>query len=427
MNQEKVNQLLKAFTEKPIRLTYSYKKLSAQFDLTVDEIKSTKRILIAQKHSTVQTSSFEELLKLLTTPSEKTTSVGEHTVKTDKDGSVEVEIQEDSQIDDPKELLKLVKLNPDEFEVMSFWRGFRRDKWWASVKAKPITGGVDYLKAYRESIEEFPKMSYPIIHHIHNNSDKMAVVCLFDIHFGKLGLWDYTGSSDITASEVIEEFTKLEMFLKKQKVNKILLPIGNDFFNVDDSRISTTYGTPLDNDSNLYRVFKSGLNIIRYMIERLSQLAPVDVVLVAGNHANYTETILATSIAAIFKESTNINVDDSPKDRKYIKFDKVLLGLTHGIEKPEKYAELLPFEAKEYFSSCNHFEILVGDKHHEKVYKNPVIETGGVVVRQLGALTKTDKWHDKKGYTLAKRRSYVLIYDAKQGLELQYTNIANEN
>ncbi len=434
MNESKVNELLNAFIEKPIRLTYSSSSLQKQYKIGLVEIQEAKK---QYKKTLCKTEIFKKkviLPKSLYRPNKESNTLKlkdsiEHSIKTQQDGSIEVEIQENSQVNDPKELLRLVNLNPEEFEVMSFWRGFRRDKWWASVKARPVRsgnpGGLDYLKAFKESLNDYRGPSSSITYNQKEN-EKMAVVCLFDIHLGKIGIWDYTGDFDITVGEVRAEFEKLYHFLSTQEINKILLPIGNDFFHMDDSRMSTTAGTPLEGNYNLYRTFKQGLNLMRYMIERLSGLAPVEVVLVAGNHANYTETILATSLSAIFKNCDGITIDDTPKDRKYIKYGKNLIGLTHGVLKPEKYAELLPFEAKEYFSSCDHFEILVGDKHHEKVYKNPVIETGGVVVRQLGALSRKDIWHDKKGYVLAKRRSYVLIYDKKNGLDLQYTNTVNE-
>ena len=159
-------------------------------------------------------------------------------------------------------------------------------------------------------------------------------------------------------------------------------------------------------------------------IDALSDICPVDVVLVIGNHAPTVETYLATALEGIYRNTNEVVVDSRPLGRKYYPYGKNLIGLAHGELPLKKYAELLPYEAKELFSEAEHIEVLVGDKHVEEIYKTPILDGDGLTVRRLAALTKTDLWHYTNGYTLSKRRSYVLVYNKNNGITLQYTNHA---
>mgnify|MGYP003346276768 CR=1 FL=1 len=46
------------------------------------------------------------------------------------------------------------------------------------------------------------------------------------------------------------------------KLDRILLVIGNDFYNADGKSGATTAGTPQDCDSRWYKMFKEGLELI---------------------------------------------------------------------------------------------------------------------------------------------------------------------
>lgn len=396
------------------------------FIISPEEVKS-----IREKYKTNNTESINSTIKTKKTEDGNFSKIEEqieHTISKDKEG-LKVELSGNDLVDNPTELLKLVNLNPDNFEVITFWRGFKKGKWWASIYVRPKTEVLsesNLLELFKEICQTYLPKAFEKTKEkkITEDGKKLAVVCLFDVHLGKDSMPDYTSQTSITEMGVFREFAKIYKVLQTQKVNEIHFIVGNDFFNVNDQRLTTVKGTLQDNTNNLYMVYKEGLHLMMSCIDYLSEITKVKVILVPGNHAEYTETLLATSLNAIYYKSKNVEVFDAPTDRKYFKFGKTLIGYSHGVKDPSIYAKLLPFEAKEHFSSCDNFYVLLGDKHHEHTTRiSPVVEVDGVTVMQLGALSKTDRWHTKEGY-ISRRQSYLMIFDEEKGLEFQYSNLA---
>lgn len=246
------------------------------------------------------------------------------------------------------------------------------------------------------------------------SSELCMVLCLFDIHIGRLAYSNYTGDDtdlEMQQEDYINSLNELIQNIPFDRLEKIILPIGNDYFNIDTPLLTTTNGTLQDNTTDLSNMFYLGLNLLTYTITYLSTHCPVEVLLVPGNHDRMSSNFLATSLKMIFQNNKMVEVDNSPVTRKYRQYGNTTLGFAHGELKPEKYAELLPYEAKEMFASSEYWEYLLGDKHHEKYFQ---IERG-VVVRHLSGLTKADRWTFNNGYTTSKRRVYGILYHRTQG------------
>jgi hypothetical protein len=285
------------------------------------------------------------------------------------------------------------------------------------VKKKSATG-IDYQKEFELFLDntfknrqfdwKYEEKKYSI------NPDLCLVLCLFDVHIGRESYKHYTGDDNDLQSQQEEFVTAINKLVKNinfNQLDKIILPIGNDFFNVDTPTLTTTKGTPQDNIKDLHSMFYTGLNLLSEVAIYLSSLAPVELMLVPGNHDTVTSSYLATSLKVIFRDNERISVDDSPISRKYRQYGKTTLGFAHGDLKMEKYAELLPYEAKEMFATSEWYEFLLGDKHHEKMIQ----KEDGVVVRHLGGMTKADVWTYHNGYTTSKRRAYGILYQKDQG------------
>lgn len=399
----KVSEIVKALVEKPIRLTYSTKTLCKQFDCSKEDIQQAKQI--------IRNEASEDAMKELEYWHESQKSISL------KDFARTIGIDMDTPVEDDYD-------NPEPANWVEKQK-------WVKTKDKSVLYVRDDQANYQKEFERFvstyktPKLP---VFHVPSRGSKMAVVCMFDIHLGKVADLYYTGNVDnplMQEDNYQTEFAKLYTWLEKQDIEEILLPIGNDFFNVDDTRLTTTQGTPQDNTKNLQGVFELGLNLMCWTIDCLRQKWKVKVALVPGNHSGYTETLLATALAKIYEGVEGLTIDSRPVTRKYFKYGNNLIGLAHGELPLKRYADLLPYEAREFFSSCKHHEILVGDKHKEEVYRDHIVDGFGPIIRRLGALTKTDIWHYNQGFTLSKRRSYVLLYDKEKGLEVQYTNHAN--
>lgn len=422
-----VELIYKAFQENPTRFTYSTKNLQKQFKAEEKEVKQAKELFkIYSKDYTVALTfglqrrdlydDYEEPIEGVThsVPASKLfdTLTGEWSKQLKKD--FPNAMQTITQLTTPRE--------SEQWEVKQKWvKGPEGSQ--LMVKKE----STDYKKEFLAFLNNY-QFNSVVANDSYQRNLKLAVVCLFDIHLGKIAHFKYTGNTDNLREQEESyktEFSKLLSFIKSQSIFEIILPIGNDLLNVDNVDLGTSKRTPQSNTSDLHGMFELGLNLMTETINSLAQLGcKVNVVLVPGNHATMSETYLALALDQVYKNDVRVDIDHSPNPRKYYQWGKVCLGFAHGELPLKKYAELFPHEAKEFFSSSNHFEMLVGDKHIEEVHKNG-IHDDGVIVRRLAALTKTDSWHHQSGYTLSKRRSYILIYDKENGLEIQYTNCAS--
>ena len=326
-----------------------------------------------------------------------------------------------------KESLKTnLKSLLEEVENVSEWE--EKVKWVKSkgesklLVKKKVDTGIEYQKEFEIFIDNLFKdrkfewnyggKAYRV------DPDLCLVLCLFDVHIGRESYKHYTGDeTDLQSQqeEFVSAINKIVQSVPYDRLEKIILPIGNDFFNVDTPLLTTTKGTPQDNTKDLHSMFYTGLNLLSEVAIYLSSLAPVELVLVPGNHDTTTSMYLATSLKVVFRDNPLISVDDSPASRKYRQYGKTTLGFAHGDLKMEKYAELLPYEAKEMFATSEWYEFLLGDKHHEKM----VQKEDGVVVRHLGGMTKADVWTYHNGYTTSKRRAYGILYDKEHGRTIE--------
>lgn len=423
----KVELIYKAFQENPTRITYSTKNLQKQFNAEEKEVKQAKELFkLYSKDYTVALTFGLQRRDIYDDYEEPTTLEEGKTYSIPASKLFDVMANEYSKMmkkvyPDAKQTITQLSI-PEEWEVKQKW--VKGPEGSQLMVKKEIE--VDYKKEFQEFVSTYKPKAYPIKPY-KDIRNKLAIVCMFDMHLGKIAFKHYTGNTDNLRlqEDYEEEFHKLLDFVRDQKPEKILLPIGNDLFNVDSTRLETVKGTKQDSTSDLHGVFSQGLDLLTLSIEALETIAPVDVVLVPGNHAGTVETYLAIALKNIYHLNPNITVDDRPVTRKYYSYGKNLIGLAHGELPLKKYAELVPYEAKEYFSNAEHIEVLVGDKHVEEIYKTPILDGDGLTVRRLAALTKTDQWHYNQGYTLSKRRSYVLMYDKQRGIEIQYTNLVD--
>ena len=425
-----VELIYKAFQEKPIRVTYSTKKLEQQFGASESEVKQAKQLfkLYSKDYTIALTFGLQrrDIYDDYEEPRETEVWVGtnrpEEGVTYSIPASKVFDVLTSGYVDTIKLKTPVHNSPNEEWEVKQKWvKGPEGTQ--LMVKKE----STDYKKEFLDFVNKY-QFNSVVANVPYKNNSKLAVVCLFDIHLGKIAHFKYTRNTDNLREQEESyrvEFGKLLSFIKSQSIFEIILPIGNDLLNVDNVDLGTSKRTPQSNTSDLHGMFELGLNLMTETINSLAQLGcKVNVVLVPGNHATMSETYLALALDQVYKNDVRVDIDHSPNPRKYYQWGKVCLGFAHGELPLKKYAELFPHEAKEFFSSSNHFEMLVGDKHIEEVHKNG-IHDDGVIVRRLAALTQTDSWHHQSGYTLSKRRSYVLIYDKENGLEIQYTNCAS--
>ena len=220
----------------------------------------------------------------------------------------------------------------------------------------------------------------------------------------------------------------LETLLKRANgftYNRILLPIGNDFFNSDNLNNTTTAGTPQDEDLRWQKTFKMGVKLLISAIDILKESGvPIDVLVIPGNHDFERSFYLGSVLEAWFNIDKQVNIDNSASPRKYYEFGEVLIGLSHGkYEKENSLPLLMATEQKEAWGRTTFHEFHLGHFHRKRNVKFAVFDKAqvlsedvGVTVRYLSSLTGTEEWHHKRGFVGSHKAGEAFVWNNKTGL-----------
>lgn len=255
----------------------------------------------------------------------------------------------------------------------------------------------------------------------------MLEVSVMDLHFGKYTWKEECGRQyDLKICETMF-WTALEDLLEKSaslKPGKILFVAGNDFFNTDILGRTTTAGTPQDQAATVWRQsFVEGKGLLVKAIDRMRQLAPVDVVFVNGNHDMQSVFYVGETIAAWFRNTRDVKVDNSPTTRKYVHFGQNLIGFSHGnLERHASLPLLLATERPQAWAQTRHREWHLGHFHvkRHKMFV-PADDHQGVLVRIVPSLCPADAWHASMGYG-GKLAAEAYYWDPQDGCVATFTH-----
>jgi hypothetical protein len=262
-----------------------------------------------------------------------------------------------------------------------------------------------------------------------NEENNLLEISLFDLHMGKLAWHGETGENydtKIASERFIKAINALIHRASAFTFNRILFPVGNDFFNSDNLNNTTTHGTPQDEDLRWQKTFEVGFKLLDDAIMLLKQTGvPVDVMVIPGNHDFERSFVLGVALKAQFNNDTQVIVNNGASPRKYYKFGTTLLGFTHGSEEKEASLPMImanDIDSKPAWSETIFHEWHLGHQHRKKGYKYNVNkdtifnEESGVIVRYLSSLTGTEEWHHKKGYIGAIKAGEAFIWSDVDGM-----------
>lgn len=239
-----------------------------------------------------------------------------------------------------------------------------------------------------------------------------------DLHLAKLCWAQETGHKDYDIKIAAELYRRavdsIVNAAQGMGVERILLPIGNDFLNSDNAAGTTTAGTPQaqSEDSRWKKAFMTACDLVAETVEALAVNHKVDVVVVAGNHDNERCFYLGQYIKSWFRNHPNVTVDNSPTQRKYYHFGATLFGFTHGNEeKPSILPGIMANECKALWAQTKFREWHLGHEHREMLR-----EELGVKIRHLPSLCPPDEWMASKGYIGNDQAAVGMVFDLDQGI-----------
>jgi hypothetical protein len=246
-----------------------------------------------------------------------------------------------------------------------------------------------------------PKVTHPKL----TGETFMAEISIDDLHMGMRAWGEETGVSyDLPIADAIYRNAVSDLLARAKPfpVSKILFPFGNDFLHINDrSNTTPSAHNVLDVDGRFAKVVTTGFNCIRDSIEVARAIAPVEVVLIPGNHDTETSWVIAAMLQAFYSKCPDVTFNLSPKRRKAVVFGPTLLCFAHGQdERARDIAAVMMSEFREQFGKCQHFEVHTGHLHKKIQTRLRTTDTfdGGVVHRVLPSLSASDSWTYSKGY-----------------------------
>jgi hypothetical protein len=286
----------------------------------------------------------------------------------------------------------------------------------ARILPKPFQAAHEAI--FRRLADQAP--AYHPVQYARPTAPHLLEVDLFDVHFGKLAWGRETGEDyDLKIAERIfgEAVEDILSRASGREIDRILLPIGNDFFNIDGISNTTTAGTPQDTDGRYQKIIEAGEMAVIQAVERLRMIAPVKVLYVPGNHDRISVWHLCRTLWARFHRCPEVSVDYEPSPRKYYMYHRTLIGFVHGNE--EKLSSLpiiMATEVPALWAAAERREIHIGHWHQSrKTETTPVATHDGVKVRTLQSLSGRDAWHARRGYLGGTRAAEAFLFDSVTG------------
>ena len=313
-----------------------------------------------------------------------------------------------SEISEFKKFLKENEIKETDVKSVKFWQNMQGDHRFSVV----VKGEDDVIQQTKNDIVSLLESYSPKVEKDYASITKKDAITyeisLPDVHYGK-----YTGQ---TLDQAEEEYmnTVKELLSKAEGLNieRILLPIGNDGMNSEGYSRATTKGTPQQDSAEWQETFVGYCNLMVRAVCYLARTAPVDVVVVQGNHDYERMFYAGEFLRAFFLNDERVNIDNSYDSRKYYKYGVNLIMFTHGDkEKPAEMPLIMATEQPLLFAETKFREVHCGHLHKEMVN-----EYRGIKVRFIPSICANDAWHKLMGYQ-ASRCAQAYIWNKDKGCE----------
>ncbi len=264
-----------------------------------------------------------------------------------------------------------------------------------------------------------PALDQPIV------KNKLLELAIFDLHLGKLS-WDKEVGEDYDLDIAVQRYNAaVKSLINNVNINtieRILLPVGNDFINVDYKTNTTTAGTPQSCDSRFGKMLQVAKKLLIDTINMLLTIAPVDVVIVPGNHDEQTMFTLGEILDAWYHTTPDVTIFNSPALRKYYQYGTTSFMFTHGDkEKLNELGMIFAAENPKLWADTQHRFVQIGHFHHnKKVSSLQTQDFQGFQVQIMPSLSGSDAWHHAKGY-ISQKQAKGFVIDKLRGLVSEHT------
>ena len=346
-----------------------------------------------------------------------------------------IEMSEE-QLKDVNYILKAHGFDNRAWELVSaknnIWNVYSKQDGISTLYSSKITVKPKTFTINDEDIEEWfnkldRKYSLPKIKETTDylTGNKLLLIDISDLHLNLQASMFTTGNEyncEIAEKLFFYVINDVLSRTKLYKFNRIIFTIGGDMLNGDGLSGATTKGTPQSSDIHYFDAYEKICEMTIKAIDILKDIAPVDVVYVAGNHDLVAGFKLSKFIQAWFRNDSKVTVDVSPLPRKYIVFGKTLFVFAHD-GNVKTLPKTIADEARQYWSSIETTEVFLQHLHTEQV----LLEDNNMRIQRLPTISAKSEWSVSKGYG-SKRQCKSFIFDLEDGMtDVLYTPIKTNN
>lgn len=280
----------------------------------------------------------------------------------------------------------------------------------------------EVAKAIKEELRDFefvPKLKkYPAL------SEKNALeISLLDPHTGDMS-YEYPNpySSLTRYKETFLEFLALHSVFP---VSEISIPLGHDFFNVDNIQLTTSKGTRQDEMPLRYNTYAKSVQVLIQLLLEAREIAPVKVYMIPGNHDREVNFFLGHTLRLFFEKYPEVTIYDGYDAKsdsyqfepyKFYRYGCNLLGYTHGDEIPKtRLPVLMATESGSLWVDAEHREWHLGHLHHLTTQNFVTMdEKNGIRLRWLPSMIMRSNWSKLKGYA-AMAEGLAMLWNYGEG------------
>jgi hypothetical protein len=327
-----------------------------------------------------------------------------------KDG-IEIDITLGYRPKNTSEWAKVCDVDENEFYpdriVTNHWGTDKNTNWQFKVIWKRRFKGLSPQSAYEIFNDLCKDIKIPERKVNYKQNDLTVELQIPDLHWGQQSWGDETGGQHYDIKIARDEYLKaIYHFYDRyhKSVEKWVLPVGSDFFNVNSALGETSNGTRQDEDDRLKKTFQIAVSTMVESISLLANVAPVELVQVPGNHDVDQIWYLMNSLNMFYMKDKGVQVDMSPQDRKYRLIYDTLVGFAHGKTrggriKMQDLPLIMADEAPEMWAKSKIREYHIGHIHKEaKMSVGLTDEFRGVIVRICPSLAQIDYYTAANGW-----------------------------
>lgn len=286
---------------------------------------------------------------------------------------------------------------------------------WVKTQADKEAQARQILEGIRDALEEYRGASERVHHIGFSTEDCLTAYVMGDAHFGMLAHQDETQVDDFDseiAYRVMQGAVDYLVHSSPPTKQALFVNVGDAVHTDNSSNRTRRSGAELDVDSRYYRIIKvfvwAMIHGIQRMLEKHEELTVINA---AGNHDPDTTHWIQLALSMYFANEPRVDIRVDPASYHFYRFEKVLLGVTHGDgAKMDDLPQIMAHLKAEDWGQTLHRHWLTGHIHH-KVLK----EFNGCKTESFNTLAPSDAWHSKSGY-FAAREMHSMIFNGEHGL-----------